>query len=64
MREIKIIGSTKFGYFVYEIGKSEAMLKVVYTNFGFNCYEMNGHYFGNFSSIENLQNNLDIYYNN
>ena len=66
MEEIKIIGNIKLGYYVYELGTAMPLFSVKYNDYKdtFNCYDIKGKYFGEYSSLNNLLANLEIYLNN
>ena len=66
MREIKILGNFELGYYIYELGIAMPLFSVKYNNYKdtFTCYDMKDKYFGEYSSLNNLLNNLEIYLNN
>ena len=65
MKEIKILGNFELGYYIYELGIATPLFSAKYNNYKdtFTCYEMNGNYFGTYSSLDNLLGNLEIYFN-
>tara|TARA_R110000764_G_scaffold72056_1_gene148046 strand:+ start:253 stop:453 length:201 start_codon:yes stop_codon:yes gene_type:complete len=65
MKEVKILGNFDLGYYVYQLGIAMPLFSVKYNNYQntFTCYEINGKYFGQYSSLDNLLGNLEIYFN-